>query len=217
MARHQIKLPSKTFEMKQEATVFFRAMLHRYKDGDEINAADSELLYELLQRHPEAEEKIGWSGVKRFYRDRSPIQPTSGFHIERIDGSKTDFSFNTCIAGKAASLEQEFYQACRHSVNSVLASQKAALFHKAGGVMKCEKTGKDVTIDEAEYRHTSPRFKEIVANFIKDKEIALSDVTLSKSGDMQYSTVLGDPGLEAEFKRYHEKHAKLAVFKKYER
>lgn len=217
MVRHKIVLPSKTFEMKQEATEFFRAMLHRYEDGDEINAADSKLLYELLQRHPEADEKIGWSGVKKFYRDRSPIQPTSGFHIERIDGSRTDFAYPTCIKGSAPSLEQEFYQACRHAVNADLASQKANLFRKAGGIVTCKKTGEEVTIDDAEYRHTTPRFKEIVEGFIRDKQLTLSRTTVSKGADMQYTTTLSDPELESEFKKYHKEHAKLEVFKKYVR
>ena len=90
MARQTVDLPSISFKSKSEATAYFKKMLNRYHDGDELNPDDDAILFELLQRHPEMDDKIG-AGVKRFYRDKSPIHPTSCFHLERIDGTTTDF------------------------------------------------------------------------------------------------------------------------------
>lgn len=95
-------LPSKRFGSKSEAMCYFSAMLQRYKDGEGINAFDDLLLFELLQRHPQAHEKMG-VGIKRFYRDRSPTHPSSCFHLERYDGTTTDFSYRLCLSSAAPS------------------------------------------------------------------------------------------------------------------
>ena len=91
MTYKTVNLPSITFKSKSAAIEYFKEMLNRYNDGDELSSNDDEILFELLQCHPEMEGKIG-VGVNRFYRDNSPIHPTSCFHIERIDGTTTDFS-----------------------------------------------------------------------------------------------------------------------------
>lgn len=209
-------LPNRTFATKKNATEFFRSMLGRYLDGQEINQTDSRLLFELLQRHPEAHDKIGTSGVRRFYRDKTEVY-TSCFFLERNDGSRTDFSVLTCISGKAPSVEQQFYQACRTSVAEDLAARKDELFLAAGGTLHCAKTGAPVTCGESEYRHTTPRFQEIVEMFIKKKGINIDVVEFSQGSDMQYLTSFTDPSLAESFKLFHARHAQLAIFKKYER
>ncbi|MBK5509776.1 DCL family protein [Pseudomonas sp. TH15] len=87
MPAKPVVLPSRTFATQGEATAFFKAMLARYGDGEFLNSDDEDILYELLQRHPEADEKIG-AGVQAFYRQRSPDHPTSCFHVLRVDGKK---------------------------------------------------------------------------------------------------------------------------------
>lgn len=100
MSSHPVTLPSKKFKSKSEATKYFSEMLLRCRDGEEVDPIDVKILFELLQRHPKVREKIG-PGVKRFYRDKSPTHPTSCFHLERCDGTTTDFSFLSCISGTA--------------------------------------------------------------------------------------------------------------------
>lgn len=71
MPAKPVGLPSKTFAKQGEATAFFKAMLARYADGEFLNSVDEDILYELLQRHPEADQKIG-VGVQAFFRNKSP-------------------------------------------------------------------------------------------------------------------------------------------------
>lgn len=212
MARQTVELPSKSFTSKQEAKNFFKEMLHRYRDGEEINADDSKILFELLQRHPDY--KIG-VGVLRFYRDMSPIHRTSCFHLQRTDGFTTDFSYLSCIDGYSSSIQQQFYEACRYAVSKELTSEKNKLFKDAGGVMTCSKTGELITVDDAEYRHTVPKFKDIVNDFVATYKITISDLLVTPSSDMQYVSKLTDANMEILFKEYHAKRAKLAMFKKY--
>ncbi len=92
-----VNLPSKQFVKKGDAKEFFKAMLNRYQDGDEVDSDDSKLLQELLTAyHPDAAEKIG-SGIARFVKDLAPEGTTSCFYVERIDGEKEDFSVYWCI------------------------------------------------------------------------------------------------------------------------
>ena len=200
-------LSRKVFETQRAATDFFRGMLHRYKDGDRIGAEDSSYLLELLQRHPE--DKIR-SGVEYFYRDRNPEQPTSGFHLRRVSGDWTDFSYITCIKAKAPTPRGYFYRACRVSVSSYLAAAKARLF--LDGPVYCAKSGNLATKEGSEYRHTSPSFSELVDRFITEFKIEVSMTLFDDDRDRQYSVKFLDPELEGLFIHFHQREARLSVF-----
>lgn len=209
-----IDLPSISFKSKSEATSYFKDMLNRYRDGETLTPEDDAILYELLQRHPEADQKID-CGVRSFYRERSPNHPTSCFHLERHDGSTTDFSYISCIRGFTSSLAQQFYEACRYSVSEKLTRQKAKLFKDAGGTMICSKTGLQITIDEANYCHTKPKFRDMVLGFISENGIVVHHSFVTSGSDMQYVVKFADRSIENLFMVYHEKKANLAMFKKY--
>ena len=211
-----VELTSKSFRSQKAAEDYFRDMLHRYGDGDEVNEEDHRLLYELLQRHPEAEVKIGISGVRSFYRARTDMYK-SCFFVMRKDGSTTDFSLRSCITGQPPSLKQEFYEACMQAVSAELMERKRTLFREAGGTLWCSKTGECVTLTDSEYRHTAPKFREIVNSFVEARGIEVGAVGLSVGSDMQYVTTFTDAKLEEDFKTFHSEHAQLAIFKKHER
>src|SRR4051812_14134298 len=73
-----------SFASKQDALAHCKAMLARYRNQQEINEEDSEFLRALIQRHPEAVQKIGM-GAKRFFRGTG--EGTDCFWLERNDGS----------------------------------------------------------------------------------------------------------------------------------
>jgi len=214
MACKKIYLPSRQFESKKEATQFFKKMLHHYGDGETINNYDSKILFELLQRHPDA--KLG-EGVNRFYRDLSPDHPTSCFHLERTNGTKTDFSYKTCIDGFPTPLDRQFYQACRQAVSEDLIRQKVEAFRKAGGIMQCIKTGALLRIEDADYRHIQPKFMDIVTEFIKRYNIQVVSSIVLQSTDLNYSCKLIDSKLEESFKKFHSSKARFAIFRKFSR
>jgi len=212
MAGHPIKLPSKIFKSKKDAIEFFKKMLHNYSDGDEINEHHDKYLFEVIQRAPEVKEKIG-VGIKRFYREKSNFYPTSCFHLERYDGSTTDFSIPSCISSKEPTVEQGFYNACREAVSDKLISEKYEIFRN--GNVKCFKTGEVVSIRESEYRHTTPRFRDIVRIFILENKIEVTKAMLTKSEDMQYVTKFSNPNMASKFIAFHSSLANLEIFKKH--
>ena len=65
----------------------------------EISKTSNEhkILYELLENHPKANEKIG-CGVDYFYVQQSKWKMNQyNFMVKRINGSSTDFSFHKCL------------------------------------------------------------------------------------------------------------------------
>lgn len=216
MAAKLVELPSKTFSKQGDAQQYFKSMLNRYEDGDYLNSDDEDLLYELLQRHPDAEKKNG-VGVRAFFRQKSADHPTSCFHILRVDGSITDFGYGACVTGRAPGLRHAFYEACRRSVVAPLMQQKQHLFDVAGGSIRCFKTGELTSIHSSEYRHTEPKFRDIVSSFVQAKNIAIVPSMMTVSQDMQYQTVFTDPAMARDFIDFHATLAKLEIFKKHER
>jgi hypothetical protein len=158
-----IILPSKVFRTQTEAENHFRNMLNRYSNGDIIVDDDENLLFELLQRHPDP-TKIG-CGAAHFYRDKSPNHSTACFYIRRTDGSSTDFAVGTCLKAKHTSLEQDFYNACSEAVCGYLLDEKARQFAAGGGKLPCQKTGEMIEINDCVYRHTEPKFRTLVDGF----------------------------------------------------
>jgi hypothetical protein len=204
-----IELPSKTFAKREDAILFFRAMLHRYRDGERVSMEDSVLLGELLRRHPD--DKIG-IGLDYFYRDRNPEQPNSGFHLMRLDGRWTDFSFMKCIDGRKPEPYDYYYRACRFAVSHYLTLKKNDLF--ASGPVFCEQTGEKVTKESSEYRHTTPSFKELVDRFATENHLQIDWGMFTPDRDRQYNVRFLDPELEQRFIDFHQANAKLAIFGK---
>ncbi|RIV85959.1 DCL family protein [Aurantiacibacter zhengii] len=83
------------FARKGDAQNFFREMLYRYDLADKVSQEDETVLRLLLDRHPEASEKIG-AGVDSF-SIRSADFGTRCFWINRVDGSTEKFSFKACL------------------------------------------------------------------------------------------------------------------------
>lgn len=95
MAR-MVQLKSLCFRTVGEATAYYKEMLNRYPLGAELSAVDAAHLYELLERHPEAADKIG-RGVAAIYVAGSPDHATRCFWIRRVDGTRIDFSYKAAL------------------------------------------------------------------------------------------------------------------------
>ncbi len=101
MAGHQVIIGAKAFKSNSEALAFFKEMLGRYRNKQDIAEEDSRLLRKLLERHPDAQEKVG-CGVKRFFK-ASAAHGTECFRLEREDGTTVHFSYEPGITGKRKS------------------------------------------------------------------------------------------------------------------
>jgi Protein of unknown function (DUF3223) len=209
----------KEFASKEEAKQFFRAMLARYRNGQTINTEDSLLLRGLLERHPEAHQKIG-GGIRRFFRGPTD-KGTDCFWLEREDGSEpTEFSFITCVNAKGKSLYQEFAEACREAVQPQLDEAKKKHFREFGdadGKVSCEVTDKMVAHYESHLDHKPPMtFQMIVTTFVAANKIEIRREMLSAPADAQFATTFVDDRIKQKFVDYHSTVAHLRIIAKKE-
>jgi hypothetical protein len=205
-----------TFPSKQDAMTACKTMLARYRNRQTINDDDSEFLRALIQRHPEACQKIG-AGIKRFFRAGTG-QGTDCFWLERVDGSTTDFSYKSCINARGKSIYQEFSEACWQAVREDLDRAKKEHFSKhadAEGKVPCDITGERIGWKEAHLDHKKPMtFQVIVLTFIQADSIDIRPELLSSPGDKQFVTTFADKNVEMRFRAYHHGLAKLRIIKK---
>jgi hypothetical protein len=215
LSRQPIQINDREFRTQAEAIEFFKEMLHRHRNGQDVIGEDYDMLLALLLRHPEAVTKIG-CGVKRLYKDRTDM-PTSCFWIERVDNSKTDFSYRTAISAKGKSLYQVFLQACREAVHDDMRLTKQLFFEKYGnddGKVPCDITGEYVALYESHLDHMKPlTFQVLVHTFVCANEIEIKTEMLSRSQDGQFLSSFVDTELREKFRRYHHITAKLRIIK----
>lgn len=213
MPRQPIIINDRIFHTQKEASAFYSATLNRYRDGQDVTGDDYDMLYALLERHPEAEREIG-CGVKRLYRDRT-AWPQSCFWIERIDDSKTWFSYITAVTAKKRSLFQEFCEACRNAVDEDMRMTKRLFFKQYGnekGKVPCDITGDYISLSESHLDHKKPlTFQVIVITFINANEIQIVPEMLSMSPDLNFQTSFADLELRDRFRRYHHITAQLRI------
>tara|TARA_R110000787_G_scaffold259292_1_gene364604 strand:+ start:290 stop:997 length:708 start_codon:yes stop_codon:yes gene_type:complete len=212
---HPVKLDTKTFSSKKEATEFFKQMLHRYDAGDRINKSDSEHLNALLKRHEEYKQKIG-AGVSHFEL-MSADYGTNCFRIERIDGTGTDFSYLHCIRNKPKAKKQEVMRGLREVVRYDLYRAKEKYFKEnmdENRTVECAVTRERVTKTECHMDHASPKtFEMIVEFFLDHKNMNYNDVEISTGRDNQLTPEIMNSKLAEDFKTYHHKNAAVRVVK----
>lgn len=173
------------------------------------------MLTSLIKRHPEAEKKIG-CGIKRLYKAPTD-KGTSCFWIERLDSTKTDFSYGKAITSKNKSLEQEFKDACRNAVELSLKASKEKFFKEyadENGCVECEVSKTKVAVYESHLDHKKPlTFEVIVETFIKANKIEVTEDMLSLGKDGQFQTEFRDLEIKERFIKYHASVAKLRIIK----
>lgn len=92
----EVDLGTRKFLSQKDARAFFAAMLKRYDPGERVTAEDQVDLAALLQRHPDAAEKIG-VGISHFEVQEADYD-SQCFRAVRIDGTWERFSYHVCIA-----------------------------------------------------------------------------------------------------------------------
>lgn len=204
-----IKAKHLEFRTKKEAQLYFREILNRYELGCILGSTDLKDVIALIDRHPERDMKIG-SGISYVKIVQNPeYQNKRCFWLFRNDGTDTDFSYLTCINGKAKTIEQEFVEACRVSIMDQIIEYKTDFFSRDGD-KKCEETGVPVRWDTCHVDHITP-FATIVREFIHLLQISPAKEMLTESSDRQCSVRFACQHTESEWKTYHQMFAQLRV------
>lgn len=205
----------KEFTSKKDAKSYCKNLLGKYRNNQTIQEDDAQFLQSLLERHPDAAQKIG-CGVKRFFRAGTGMG-TDCFWLERTDGSRTDFSYIACADAKSKSLYQRFAEACRQSVQPQLDKAKEEHFAKyadADGKVECEVTGEMVGKNESHLDHKKPMtFQVIVMTFVEANKLGINADMLTPSRDAQFVTTFVNEDIRHGFEEYHRRVAKLRIVK----
>lgn len=199
------------FGSKKELVEYVRSniLYGQYAYGEDLAEEHFKFMLSLLCLHPCGDQKIG-VGVKKIW-----IQPTSligsncCFWLERLDGTRTDFSFLKCTSPLSQSLK--FRRACRFAVRHFIIDFKDKYFD--GCVEpKCPVLGTIMTYDNCHVDHTPPyTFERIVCEFIDLREIKVEDVYLFGDQDECVGYEFFDKYLEEDWIKFHNEKARLRV------
>lgn len=212
---NKVELSTKSFKTQKEAREYFRAMLNRYVPGERVNPEDSRDLLALIERHPEAPMKIG-IGIDYFKVIKTP-DGSNCFYIVRGDGSGTDFSYYSCVSGKAPTRKQEVSEAFREAVKLDIWNKRDNFYKehaRQDGLLPCAKTKEWIRREDGHIDHMPPMtFEVIVTTFLASRGLSYDQVPISRGEDNQTKAALTDANLAEKFREYHKSVATLDFVK----
>lgn len=211
-------LDSFSWPTKAEAENAYREILRdpRYAVYDTISdAVHKRMLFELVERHPEAGDKIG-SGIKRFFigrtidGDRKHVSPNAtGIWIERDNGKREDFSYITAIRGHTP--RSRVKEALRLAVEDFRIDYRDARF--AGGTpVLSDLSGTSIASrKDAVVVYTAPTWEQLSYRF------AMSEGGWEKleihagGGEVQIGSKLVSLDAENRWIDFYQLHANLGI------
>lgn len=210
MARKYVyEIAGVTYRTKAALEERIRSILYAVPLGTRLDGENLEFMYAVLERHPDADQKIG-SGVAGIRVDRPPAYGGRCFFVDRDDGSSTDFSFKECLR-PSTKLEQ-FKAAARNEIADQKIEFKLAFFRE-NAARRCPDTGELLTLDSAHVDHAGDYpFERILAEFIDTHRVDVDAVELTgKRQDNVAEERFAEPALAAAFARFHQERAKFEV------
>lgn len=165
------------------------------------------MLFDVVLRHPASAEKVG-AGVWQFLLRRNPRNPdASETWIERVDGSRVDFSWHKGVRGTATSPEAELRAAMRAAVQPEIRAFRAA--HPAPQTCAlCEGAIGDG--DAAHVDHVTP-FETLARDFTLACHLAPPG-QFGRARDVLSPIFRGeDAEYAAAWRAYHARHAALRL------
>lgn len=219
-----VVIGSRSFRTQSSAREHFKALLHRYQDGQRVSDPDDHAdLVALIERFDPVLDAVGEptkgaGQISHFERrlNTGTGWSTSGFWVVRQDGTETDFSYIDAVNGKPKGLSQDFYSACRQAVAPDLILAKKQAFAQYGddqGQIEYEMTGKMVTFEDAHLDHAWPYFSHIVGGFraargwARDIPVGI----ISAPADGQTTATFLDSTVADAFRTFHHDQAVLRI------
>jgi hypothetical protein len=188
---------------KTQAKSRCRMIIEAIADGQLVTGEDIEFLRWLLDRHPQAPEKIG-QGVAGF-SVQTTAMGTRCFFVHRVDGSSTDFSYHSCTT--APDHIALVRKAMRRAIADQIIEFKRA--SEAQAPLVCAVTGDMLSWDNAHVDHAPPVFIALADEWAS-RVGGYSAIKLPPAADKQIgrSLILADAELWANF---HQQNAHLRI------
>jgi len=211
--------PSRVFRSRTEAKNYIRdEILHAYPVGERItNGSHHQLLSEVLELHPHAEEKIG-PGIDYFYVEetwRLPGREAVGrgqraIIVVRTDGEQRDWSYRHVIDEPTAAADVK--SALAFALEKGRLERRDADF--AAGPVYCAVTGDLIPQKhQADTRHLDPTWHELTSGFVNEHGGWGAIPTHSGNGGIFVGRDIEDVDLRDEWLQYYATHARPVYVK----
>lgn len=209
-----IEISDKVFKTKKDATAFIQSILYKYPLNEPVIGDDLIFICDLLERHPDKDEKIG-VGVKSIITEKdTTFGRTTHFSIIRIDDSKVDFSFVKCLTPSLSEPIKLFRSSARRAVADQIVSFRDNFFiekQDGNGNVACALTGVLIDKNSSHVDHVPPdTFYKIVSDFITANNIDVDSIKFIETVD-GIGREFADDDSKSAFTDYHRSVAKLRI------
>lgn len=199
-----------TFPSKAELEAYTKALLRRYKPGQQLDMFDQAFMTDLLLRHPSADEKIG-CGVASISVERMGFN-TQGFMLTRVDGTRIDFSYKQCIRPFTHASKIKF--ALRRAIVDQVLDVKEQVFPGPFVIAQCPVTGKPMEYHEAHVDHEPPlTFAALVEAWMAERGLTFDDIPTHAPADGIGAAI--PDAIAADWAEWRRCHARLRVISAY--
>jgi hypothetical protein len=200
-----------TFRSISAAKGALRAIRDDYEDDAPIlDSYAVDLLLGVVATHSQAREKIG-VGIAGFFVAKAPSYGTRCFHLRRIDGSVTDFSWNEAITPTKPI--ERLRMACRNAIEDQKTSFKdSSWLIDDLGARVCPITGEPFDRANAQVDHQPPwTLKALVEAWLTAQGLKVEDVPIDHTGDLRCVDSLADERHRQSWRAFHAKNARLQL------
>lgn len=211
--RVAIEVNGETFRTKDDLRERIRDIAAAYRDEQELNAEDLTFMLAVLDRHPQAETKIG-CGVRSMVVRTNPVYRNNrSFYLYRIDDTGTDWSWTECL--NPTPYAKKVIRAFRVLIEPQTMAFKRAFFATTAGL--CELTGEQITPLSSHVDHAPPvTFEKLVDDFLTEYDLSINAIPLrDELSDNKYVDMIDDDLIAVRWIEYHRAHAVLRVVSRY--
>ena len=206
-----ISIGQLTFPTKKAALEMIRSIRDRYSDGVRLSYEDHIFIRDLVNLHPEAEDKIGL-GISHFTvaTENKFGGRNRHFVLHRHDGTYTDFSFSHCLTPNS-NKKNDILLALRQAIKDQIWEFRQRAF-SSGVPVICPYEKIILSRDRCHVDHEAPTtFEALVNCWLTSQGIRLEAVQITPPVDNQLVGQMTNTPQIASWQSFHRTHAKLRL------
>ncbi|WP_331773354.1 DCL family protein (plasmid) [Embleya sp. NBC_00888] len=197
---------SRCYPSKEAAKQAVRDVLYRYSPGDKVDRPDDvELLRDLLDLHPDADEKVG-PGVAGFRVVRGERAGVHAFEVVHTDDNVLDFGIRKCF--DPPSLRRRVLEAMSHEIEP---NSTAYLDSRVQGrSLVSDLSGTPVATNAVRVSHFQGPQRDVIATEFVEEHGGWDAIELTGSRRPGRPRFV-DRELADEWRAYHRQRAVLGL------
>lgn len=204
------RLGDRDFTSKEAIKKHVQAIFAAYEPGEILSEIHFNFVYDLLNWHPSASQKIG-CGISQIAIHIPKPWKAKGFLAIRNDGTTTDFSYKICLNPQLAEHDMKVRDAFRYAIVSQVVALKKEAF-RFSSLIVCPVTQQEIDWDSSHVDHHPIPFIDLYEQYLQESGISVKDIVLNPHGDNSaLPHELADKRLERDWQRWHHQNAGLRV------